>query len=146
METTRRPASQDDKPFVRGVNRQAYEELIVRLYGEWDERAQDSYFDQKWERADFEVVEVAGERIGAIWTTEDGDHLRLHEIFLLPDWQGRGIGSGLVKQELATARRLGKPLRLSVLRGNRARALYERLGFAVTEETETKVWMEARPT
>jgi ribosomal protein S18 acetylase RimI-like enzyme len=73
----------------------------------------------------------------AIWTTDEGEYLRLCEVFLLPDCQGQGIGSQLLKQELARARRLHKPLRVSVLRANRARALYERLGFAVCGEIET---------
>jgi len=58
-------------------------------------------------------------------------------IQLLPEFQGRGIGSDLILRELAHAKALGKPLRLQVLRANdRARALYERLGFRVVGETE----------
>jgi ribosomal protein S18 acetylase RimI-like enzyme len=68
--------------------------------------------------------------------------LWLREVFLVPAEQGQGIGSKLVLQEIAGARRLGKPLRLRVLRQNRARALYERLGFSVCGETETQYWME----
>jgi len=44
--------------------------------------------------------------------------------------------------ELAHAKALGKPLRLQVLRANdRARALYERLGFRLIGETENHLLM-----
>ena len=143
MELTRRSAAESDKPFVWEANRRAYGDVVIRQFGQWDEDIQESDFNEKWEDADFEVVELAGERVGAIWTTDEGEYLRLREVFLLPDYQGKGIGTQLVKQELARARRQNKPLRLRVLRENRARALYERLGFAVSSEADTTLWMEA---
>ena len=143
MELTRRLATESDKPFVWEANRQAYQDVVVRQFGQWDEESQERDFNEKWESADFELVELAGEPVGAIWTTDEGEYLRLREVFLLPDYQGKGIGSQLVKQELTRARQQHKPLRLRVLRENRARALYERLGFAVSSEAETTLWMEA---
>lgn len=142
MGITRRAATEGDKAFVREANARAYEEVVARQFGKWDGELQKGYFDDKWRRADFEVVECDGGRAGAIWTTDEGDHLWLREIFLHPDHQGKGIGTRLLRQELAAARRLGKALRLRVLRENRARFLYERLGFAVCGETETHFWME----
>ena len=143
MELARRPATEPDKPFLWEATRQAYTDVVVRQWGQWHEEIQESNFNEKWEQADFEVVELAGEPIGAIWTTDEEEYMRLREVFLLSDYQGRGIGTQLVKQELARARRQHKPLRLRVLRENRARALYERLGFAVSSEAETTLWMEA---
>jgi GNAT superfamily N-acetyltransferase len=143
MELVRRAATEADKPFVWQANARAYEEVVTRQFGEWDAEQQESKFDDKWRCAAFEVVELGGERVGAIWTTDEGDHLWLREVFLLPNHQQQGIGTGLVKQEIVKARRLSKPLRLRVLRESRARALYTRLGFSVCGETETHFWMEA---
>ena len=78
----------------------------------------------------------------ARWTTSEAGYVRLRDLFLTPEYQGRGIGSRLVNEELAKARRLGKPLRLRVLKDNRARALYRRLGFTDCGETKTQYWME----
>jgi len=139
----RRPATESDKPFLWEATRQAYRDVVVRQWGQWDDEILETSFDEKWEQANFEVVELAGEQIGAIWTTDEGEFLRLREVFLLPDYQGRGIGTQLVKQELARARRLHKPLRLRVLRENRARVLYERLGFVVIDEAPETLWMQA---
>ena len=143
MGVTRRPAAESDREFVWNANMRAYHEVVVLQFGGWDGELQERNFSRKWECADFEVVEAGGEPVGAIWTTDEGDYLQLREVFLLPEHQGRGIGSQLVQQELARARRQKKPLRLRVLRESRARALYQRLGFSLCGETETGHWMEA---
>ncbi len=143
MKLMRRPATESDKAFVRAVGELAFEDVVARQFGAWDEKLQEHNFNHKWERASFEVIGRSGEPIGAIWTTINEDHVRLHDVFLLPKSQGQGVGQQLLRQELAKARRLGKPLRLRVLRENRARALYERLGFAICGATETQFWMEA---
>jgi GNAT superfamily N-acetyltransferase len=142
-ELTRRAATESDKPFLWEANRQAYRDVVVRQWGHWDDESQERDFNEKWESADFELVELAGEPVGAIWTTDEGEFLRLREVFLLPEHQGKGIGTQLVKQELARARRESKPLRLRVLRENRARVLYERLGFTVSSDAQETRWMEA---
>ena len=143
MELVRRAATEADKPFVWQANARAYEEVVTRQFGEWDAEQQERKFDDKWRRATFEVVELGGERVGAIWSTDEGDHLWLREVFLLPNHQQQGVGAELVRQEIVKARRRSKPLRLRVLRESRARALYTRLGFSVCGETETHFWMEA---
>jgi hypothetical protein len=47
-----------------------------------------------------------------------------------------------VRDLIAEARSCGKPLRLRVLSVNRARRLYEREGFRVTESTPERYYME----
>jgi len=143
MDVARRPAGPSDRDFAWTAYSRAYRDLVIRQFGEWKEGPQETAFDEKWDEGGFEIVEADGDPVGAIWTTDEGEFLQLREVFLLPDRQGNGIGSRLVREELATARRCGKPLRLRVTKGNRARELYERLGFRVCGETETQHWMEA---
>jgi ribosomal protein S18 acetylase RimI-like enzyme len=58
---------------------------------------------------------------------------------ILPAFRGRGLGSAIVRDLLAEAHARSVPVTLQVLKENpRARGLYERLGFAVTGETDTK--------
>lgn len=68
--------------------------------------------------------------------------MRIIEIQLLPEFQGHGIGTALLQRELRFADARGLPVRLQVLRENRARTLYERLGFRVCGETDTHFLME----
>jgi ribosomal protein S18 acetylase RimI-like enzyme len=58
---------------------------------------------------------------------------------VLPEWQGQGIGTRVVSRVVQEAG--GVPVSLHVLKGNPARALYERLGFVIDGETATHVTM-----
>ena len=58
--------------------------------------------------------------------------IELRNDFLLPEFQRRGIGSRLVTDVHGLARSKGKGVRLTVIRCNPAKKLYDRLGFAVT--------------
>jgi len=65
------------------------------------------------------------------------DHVHIH-----PAFQGRGIGSVVLRRVLAEARARGLATRLQVLRVNPAARLYMRLGFRVHAETVTHFSME----
>lgn len=69
----------------------------------------------------------------------------LVQIQIAPAWQGAGIGSHLVRALLEQARQAGAVVRLSVLKANPARQLYERLGFAVVAELDHAYEMAASP-
>lgn len=142
MEFTAKIATEEDKEFLYALNRSVYKEVVIQQFGVWDEEWQRRYFEKKWPQAHYQIIEQAGRRIGAIWVTHQNDHIFLNEIQLLPEFQGQGIGSTLIKQELKRARALNLPMRLRVLKANRARKLYERLGFVVYDETETHFLME----
>lgn len=142
MDVTRRPATGADRPFIWDTCRLAYRDVVTRQFGGWDDADQAARFEDKWRGAAFDVVMVDGVPAGAIWTTDEGSCFWLREIFLRPEFHGRGIGGGLVAGEIARARQAGRPLRLRVLRQNRARRLYERLGFTRCGETDTHFWME----
>lgn len=59
------------------------------------------------------------------------------EIQIDPEFQGRGLGTAVLTDTLGQAHQTGFSVRLQVLLKNRAKALYERLGFVVTGETGT---------
>ena len=72
--------------------------------------------------------------------------LVIASIQLLPEHQGRGIGTSLINVFLDEARDQGNDVTLQVLKVNgRARQLYERLGFSTVAETDTHVLMKAAP-
>jgi GNAT superfamily N-acetyltransferase len=74
------------------------------------------------------------------------DCVHVHQLFLLPEHQGKGIGGECMSLILEEARQLGLPVRLRVLTVNpRALAFYRRLGFTRTGETDTHDLMEREP-
>ncbi len=139
---TTRQATAEDREFLYVLNRSAYEDVVRKQFGQWDEAWQRQHFEKKWGSETFEIVEEAGRRIGALSVSRTHEEVRIVEMQLLPESQGKGIGTALLERELRFADERALPVRLQVLRANRARTLYERFGFRVTGETDTHFLME----
>ena len=60
----------------------------------------------------------------------ESDGWWLENFYLAPELQGRGIGTAVLAGLLARTDTEGAPVRLQVLQGSAARALYERHGFS----------------
>lgn len=73
------------------------------------------------------------------------DRAEIHSIYLLAAFQRLGIGTQLVRDVISEANRQNLSVYLSAAQINPARALYERLGFCVVDESEFKVFMQYRP-
>lgn len=66
---------------------------------------------------------------GSVIIFRGRSEIRLVDISLLPEFRGLGIGGELIGMLISEAVGSKLPLRLTVLCGNRASHLYERLGF-----------------
>jgi ribosomal protein S18 acetylase RimI-like enzyme len=93
-----------------------------------------------------QLIFLNGQRIGLLKVLEDSEKIELIQIQLEPFHQGKGIGQEVLNSIIEKSRREGKPLSLSVLKGNRARKLYERLGFKKVKETDFSLLMEINQT
>lgn len=86
--------------------------------------------------APFFLVETAEKPIGLISYDTEPDArgvIVLHKIYLLPDWWGKGVGQGLMRQAFAAAKAAGATAVELNVNQNNARAIqaYRRAGFAV---------------
>ena len=143
---TLRPATADDRDFVVEVNRVALGPYLEPTFG-WDEAARDAYFDERFDASGGQVVQVDGVDVGELLVEERPGELVLVRLAVLPDWQGRGIGSAIVRMLAERARELESALALRVFKTNpRAAQLYESRGFVRTGESETDVSMRLDPT
>jgi ribosomal protein S18 acetylase RimI-like enzyme len=115
---------------------------VERAFGPWDEEAQRRRFYQSTDPATHDIVELDGRPVGCQWIRQHPGALELVRLYLLPEVQGRGIGTQLTAQLCERASRSGLVLRLRVLRVNPAERLYRRLGFEVVGETESHLLME----
>jgi GNAT superfamily N-acetyltransferase len=149
---TLRPALPEDEAFLYAVyaSTRAEEaallgdaariEAFLRMQFDMQTRA----YRMQFPRADYSVIMVGDEPVGRfiVWRTDA--EIRVIDIALLPEHRGAGYGEILMRRMLAEAEQTGKPLRLQVDRFNRARRLYDRLGFVQTGETGTHFQMEWR--
>lgn len=137
-----RLATSDDQDFLRELNRLAYEDVVKRQFGFWDDNAQRQRFDSKLQSAAFRIVELEGRPIAAVWSSEQDDHFFLHELLVLPEFQNQGIGSQILRWELDPAEAVRKPLRIHTLVLNRALEFYKRHGFKEIGRNNVYVDME----
>lgn len=139
-----RQATEDDFDFLYRLHVATMREHVAAVYG-WDEAFQEKHFKEKFDPAHCRIVVVDGQDVGMVRAVEREGTLFISNIHVLPEYQNRGIGTAVLKDILRGAKERGLPLGLRVLRGNPARRLYERLGFAAVGQTETHTRMRLLP-
>ena len=74
-----------------------------------------------------------GRPLGRLVLDRRADDIRVVDIALMPEEQGQGIGTAVLREVLADADAAGVPVTLHVVATSPARRLYERLGFRLVE-------------
>ena len=139
-----RPATSGDAEFLFQLLKATMREYVEQSWG-WDEEWQRAYFQMRYDPSENQIIVLDGRDIGVIAAERREDTIHLSTIYIRPEYQDQGIGTQLLKDLLAEASREGLPVTLRVLRVNPAKRLYERLGFVVIRETETRYYMKAMP-
>ena len=141
-EISLRPATQEDVEFLFSLLKAALGPYVEQTYGPWSEDEQRARFFEFKKLDAHQIVELGGHPVGCLHVEWVPGEVKLHRVFLMPESQNCGIGSQLVRQVLSEAKSANLPVRLRVFRVNPAQRLWQRLGFVVTEETETHILME----
>ena len=139
-----RAATPEDAEFLFRLLKATMREYVEQTWS-WDENWQRAYFQERFDPAKNQIVVLDDRDIGVIAAERREDEVFLSSLYILPEYQGRGIGTLLIKAVLDGAFQEGLPVRLRVLKVNPARRLYERLGFTVVEEADTHYHMKATP-
>jgi GNAT superfamily N-acetyltransferase len=134
-----RPATADDVEPLAEIRAVALRPDLERL-GRYDESRVRQRLRDSFTPAYTRIIEVDGTFAGSI-TMRPADRLWLEHFYLDPEYQGRGIGSGVLRSVLDQA---AEDVWLNVLQGSLARKLYERHGFVVYSEDPVDVFMVLR--
>lgn len=120
-----------DLDWITGVGKDRKGELLVRQFRCEQEQLRKDYPD-----AEYSIILLVGNPAGRLYFHRGEKEYRILVVTLAPEYRGRGIGGNLIKNILREASAAGKPVRLQVAWYNHhARALYERMGFRVAEDT-----------
>lgn len=139
------PVTETDRAFFIDVHHTAYRPVIEKMFG-WDQTLQDSFANKAFDEGGMNIIWSNNQKIGVVGYEEHKEFLWLKEVFLLPEYQGQGVGSQIVKDAITRAAASGKELRLQTLKENTgAKKLYERHGLAVTESTDIHWKMSLKP-
>lgn len=131
MSLVLRPAGTDDVAYLLAIEEACMRAYAEALWGTWRPR-------EGLDPAGHEIVEEHGIDVGCVATTLHADHLFVDKLYVDPAFQGRGIGTAILRRKIGEAAARGLPTTLSVLTTNPADRLYRREGFVVVGETRER--------
>ncbi len=140
-----RKAMASDSEFVFTVKKAAYRAYVEQVWG-WDDSYQQKRHNKEFASHDFHIIQFRETDVGFFITSCTSDTLKVNQIFVLPEYQGRGIGSACMPRIIDDANLEGKSVVLQVLKVNtRGIALYRRFGFTIVDEDSIYFQMEKLP-
>jgi ribosomal protein S18 acetylase RimI-like enzyme len=146
MNWSLRPAHEGDREFAWELRRTTMRGYVEQIWGAWDDAAQQARFELAFDGNRPSIIEIEGRSVGVILVAKRETEVFVSNIEVAPEFQGQGIGTGVLQAVFAEAASENLPVRLRVLRSNpRARSLYERLGFELEGQTETHFLLVRRP-
>jgi len=140
MVFTTRLADSKDYEFLFELKKVAEYEPIKAIFG-WNETVQRELHHSEWLEAKPMIIEIGGVPVGSFLVQARENHVYFGRFFLLPECQGKGVGSQVLKRVIATAHERAMPIKLCYLQGNRVGELYVRFGFEVTSQDSQFVYM-----
>ena len=134
---SQRPAQIEDRKWL-----EPFYESLMRPYVELTHTWDSSLFKKYFAPEKVSIIQVNNKDIGMIIVEYFDDHIYLSDIQIDRSFQNNGIGSTILQSLISQAKQTSRPIRLKVLKGNPAKALYERFEFRLSEEFEHSVALE----
>ena len=137
-----RRATPSDSEFAFQTKKAAFKQYVEQVWG-WDEEEQRRLHSRRFSSQEFSVIQLSGVDVGIMAIGKEPDYVNLNQIFILPEYQRKGIGMACTKRVIDDAAADGLSVRLRVLKVNkRAMAFFQKLGFKKIGESDTHIQME----
>ncbi len=125
------------KEFIYKIKKEAYKKYVEECWGFWNENDQQKYFEDFMSKAigDIWIIQLNGKDIGFYnGFMLDDKNYEIGNICIIPEYQGRGIGTQVLTDIMELHK--DQELHLQYFKQNPVGALYKRLGFIPSGETE----------
>jgi GNAT superfamily N-acetyltransferase len=134
-----------DSEFAYQTKKGAFRVYVEQVWG-WDEDEQRAMHQRRFDTQDFQIINVCGSDIGILSVIRQSDCMKVNQIYIIPEQQGRGISTACTVHVMDDAAALKFPVRLQLVKINhRAISFYQRLGFISTGKSDIHVLMEKLP-
>jgi len=141
LEFSFRRVGPQDFAFCWSTYHEAMKPLTIELM-QWDEASQRRGIEEALGDDDASILVVDDNDAGWLHVIETRRDIHLGHLYLAPHQRNRGLGTKFLRWMGERATRKGKNLTLEVLKNNRARGLYERLGFRIIKTSPLKYTMQ----
>jgi len=108
-------------------------------------RLQHQHYTTHFAAAELLLISRGDTSIGRVYLFRTPSEIRVMEISLLEAEHGQGLGGAILRGVLDEADAAGLEVTLHVEPYNRARRLYERLGFVAGEQQGVYLFMSRKP-
>ncbi|MDA0148472.1 GNAT family N-acetyltransferase [Vibrio sp. LaRot3] len=141
MEISLRKAKSSDLDFLMMLRDRTMREYLIGADMPISDEAYQKRIQYHFEHA--QIIEYKGKSVGLYKATYDQDtnYWYLVQLQVLPEYQGKRIGSQLLEYLIGCAQQTRSKVGLSVIKSNPAQKLYSRHGFKVVEESESEFLM-----
>jgi GNAT superfamily N-acetyltransferase len=128
--------------FALSVKKDAFGPYIAQRW-EWDEQLQRRSALERWSRSEpYEILDE-GQAAGVLSVEYGATVVTVHELYVLPEFQRRGIGGQALRRVLVAAAERRLPVTLQCLKWNAdALNFYRRHAFVESDQTETHIAMK----
>ncbi|WP_113626566.1 GNAT family N-acetyltransferase [Pectobacterium peruviense] len=137
---TLRLATSEDEGFLFELRRATMDEHLQKAGVIADDSAH--WQRIKYHYNDAYIVLMGSKPIGLFKQHKGVNEWAVIQIQILPTYQSQGIAEWLLNRFLQQADEVNVSVTLSVLKGNRAITLYQRLGFKIIDSTDSELKMK----
>ncbi len=135
------PVGEADFEPLLAIRIDVMREHLERVFRYEPERAR-RFFRAAFDEPGMRLILVGDQRAGCVAFRPGDEAVQLDSFYLARRFQNHGLGAVILKELLAEADALGKPVRLGVLAGSKADRFYLRHGFVKLREDEIEGYYE----
>ncbi|MGG1947377.1 GNAT family N-acetyltransferase [Trinickia sp. NRRL B-1857] len=136
--------TQSDADALVQMRIDAMRDSLERI-GRFDpERARERFLNG-FEPAHCRFILADGQRAGFVQVQPTDGHMALEHLYIVPGYQGKGIGAAVLESVFADANAQSMPVRVGALRDSDSNRFYQRHGFVKVEETQWDIYYVKAP-
>ncbi len=127
--------SKDDYWFIYDVKKTVYRKYVEENWGEWNEEEQKKLFKDFIDAhsKEIKILMVDGVKAGFFHGKSiDKNNYVQRNICILPEYQGKGIGTTILKRTIALHK--DQDIHIRCFKQNPVFKFYKKMGFEVVEE------------
>lgn len=140
LDLTFKKATEEDIEFLLWLRKETMVEHYINAGKDVNEESLLSRIHYQFEHA--KIILLDHQKIGLLKVAEQDNEIEIFQIQIAPNYQNKGIGRQIVQSILKEASTKKIPVKLSVLKINKAQTLYQNLGFEIYDENEFSYFMK----
>jgi ribosomal protein S18 acetylase RimI-like enzyme len=140
MKFTYLKATEEDIEFLLWLRKQTMTEHLIHAGKEVNEENLLDRINYYFEHA--KIILLKDQKIGLLKLAENKTEIEILQIQIEPNHQNKGIGKEIIQSIIQKAFTKNIPVKLSVLKTNKAQNLYKTLGFEIYDENEYSYFMK----